>query len=239
MLAYQHDAAGKQVQGSIDLLLSAVLQGHRVKVMFDSITAEPDDVSIQGVHVSSVLISIVAKSSNDIRAFNASGIWDWRILTTTGTETTLRVNVGEYVEQGRTTGKKAVSWFIDTRPWVQVLVNSKTGSVLSGSKAALISAVQSGARVRYVLSVDPSTSDVSVHEADNLAVSGSEVSAAHIRSVSLSSRPMEVDFLSNPFWWFTQSTTTGKLDMSRWTVGEHESRGHISITTQITWFVNN
>ncbi|XP_052234620.1 uncharacterized protein LOC127847067 [Dreissena polymorpha] len=109
MLAYQHDASGKVVQGSLDLHRSAVLQGHRVKVMFDSITAEPDEVSIQGGHVSSVLINMVAKSSNDIRTFYASGIWDWRILTTTGTETTLQVNVCEYVEHGRTTEKKAVT----------------------------------------------------------------------------------------------------------------------------------
>ncbi|KAH3748728.1 uncharacterized protein LOC127847063 isoform X2 [Dreissena polymorpha] len=238
MLVYQHDAAGNRVQGSLDLLRSAVLQGHRVKVMFDSISAEPDEVSVQGGHVSSVLISMVVRSPNDIRAFNQSGMWDWRILTTTGTETTLKVNVGEYVEQGRTTGTKAVSWFIDSRPWVQVLVNSKTGSVLSGSKAALVSAVHSGARVRYVLSFDPSTSDVAVHEADNLAVSGSEVSAAHIRSVSLSSFPTEVKFQPKPYWWFTQSTTTGKVDMSRWTVGEHEGRGHTSATAQITWFAN-
>ncbi|KAH3748734.1 hypothetical protein DPMN_183184 [Dreissena polymorpha] len=119
------------------------------------------------------------------------------------------------------------------------MVNNKNGSVLSGSKAALLSAVQSGARVRYVLSFDPSTSDVSVHEADNLAVSGSEVSAVHIRSVSLSSLPTEVKFTPEPYWWFTQSTTTGNVDMSRWTVGEREDRGHSSNTAQTTWFVNH
>ncbi|XP_052234609.1 uncharacterized protein LOC127847062 [Dreissena polymorpha] len=238
MLAYQHDESGKEVNGSLDLLRSAVLRGHRVKVMFDSISAEPDEVSMQGGHVSAVLISMVAKSSNDIRAFNERGIWDWRILTTTGTETTLRVNVGGYAGQGRTTGKKAVSWFIDTHSWVQVLVNSKTGTVLSGSKAALISAVQSGARVRYVLRFDPSISDVLVLEADTLSVSGSEVSATHVRSVSLSSLPTEVEFQTEPYWWFTQSTSTGKVDMTRWKFGEYEARGQNSSSCDIEWFVN-
>ena len=44
--------------------------------------------------------------------------------------------------------------------------------------------------------------------------------------------------LSNTYWWFIMVNSRGVHDMSRWTVGAHQSRGHTQGTIAIDWFAD-
>ncbi|KAL4220826.1 hypothetical protein ACF0H5_019094 [Mactra antiquata] len=239
-LAYQHDASGNQVQGSLEFLRSAIKAGHRLKIVYgDRTSVEPDDINIRNGHVTAFIFRMIGKNPQNIKAFD-NGVWDWRMITTTGTETTLKVNYGEYIEQGRSNSNIEAKWFVDTRHWKQVLVNSNTGSIISGSKSDLIEAINAGSRVRYLLEF-PGKDTVAIKEADNLAISGNNVGAMHVRSVSKGSahgNNYEYRFAVEPYFYFTISSTTGKVDMSRWTVGNHQNRGHSNSQAKIKWFVN-
>ncbi|XP_052820043.1 uncharacterized protein LOC128245863 [Mya arenaria] len=241
-LAYQHDSAGNEFLGSLDKLRSAAERGHRVKLMIGDTSVEPEQVIVRGGHVNAMIISKVLKANSNIKEFDSTGVWDWSMVTTTGTQTTLKLRVGEATEtaDSRVITATAVTWFIDTRPWRKVLAHDKFGTVTSGSKVALTDAVKLGARVRYIMRFDGSDS-TTLQEADYIAIYGADVGANHVRSVSIEKTPgstVELRFQKNPYWWFTIAATTGYVDMSRWTVGEHTNRGHNSQTAAIEWFVN-
>ena len=236
-MAFKHDADGNLEDGSLELLRLAVETGHRIKVLIDgAITVQPDQVNVRNGHVNAQILSLVSKQ--DIKRFTDNVFWDWRVLTTTGRENTKYFNVGEYFSRGTTVKKKPMTWFIDTRTWNRVLVNSKNGTVLAGSKKALIDAISVGADVRYMLTFK---SNAILQEADNLEISADgNVGAMHVRSVSLrftGGSPYEVKFQRSPYWWFTIVSTSGKVDISRWTVGEHVNRRHTHLFVQTEWFV--
>jgi len=138
---------------------------------------EPDDVRIRGGHVTEMMLNKVLKKSNDIKIIDPAGVWDWGLISTTGTHRLLRLQLGAAVETtgSRATATKSAAWYIDTRPCVKVLEHSKTGEVTFGSKAALVEAVRKGAQVRYVMQFDSDTT--TIQEADNLAISGDNVGA--------------------------------------------------------------
>lgn len=237
-MAYKHDADGNLEDGSLELLRLAVETGHRIKLLIDgAITVEPDQINVRGGHINAEILSLVSKQ--DLKTFTDDVFWDWRVLTTTGTETSEYFNVGEYFNRGNTIKRKPMTWFIDTRTWNRVLVNDKDGTVLAGSKQQLIDAILLGAEVRYKLTF---TSNAITHQADNLEISADgNVGAMHVRSVSLKftpGSPHEVTFQNSPYWWFTIVSTTGKVDISRWTVGEHVNRRHTHLFVKVEWFVS-
>ena len=217
-LAYSNDENGNADQGSIAHLKSAIELGHRLRVIIDGVSIEPDDVRIRGGHVTAMMLNKVLKESNNIKIIDPAGVWDWGLISTTGTHRSLRLQLGAAVETtgSRATATKAAAWYIDTRPWVKVLEHSKTGEVTFGSKAALVEAVRKGAQVRYVMQFDSDTT--TIQEADNLAISGDNVGSMHVRSVSLqgvANSAAEFEFQPNPYWWFTIASTTGNVAMSR------------------------
>lgn len=237
-MAYKHDADGKLEDGSLELLRLAVETGHRIKVLIDgAITVEPDQINVRGGHINAEILSLASKQ--DLKTFTDDVFWDWRVLATTGTETSEYFNVGEYFNRGNTIKKKPMTWFIDTRTWNRVLVNDKDGKVLAGTKQKLIDAILLGAEVRYQLTF---RSNAIMHQADNLEISADgNVGAMHVRSVSLKFTPgsaYEVTFQNSPYWWFTIVSTTGKVDISRWTVGEHVNRRHTHLFVKVEWFVS-
>lgn len=236
-MAYKHDPEGNLEDGSLELLRLAVETGHRIKVLVDNaVTVEPDQVNVRGGHINAEILSLVSKK--DIKTFADDVFWDWRVLTTTGTEGAEWFNIGEYRNRGSMLSKKSMTWFIDTRTWNRVLVHDEYGTVLAGSKQRLISAIRSGADVRYKLTF---SSNSIIHQADNVEISADgNVGAMHVRSVSLKftpGSPYEVTFQNSPYWWFTIVSTSGKVDISRWTVGEHVNRRHTDLNVKVEWYV--
>jgi len=217
-VAYSHDEQGNEIQGSLEFLRAAVERGHRLKVMFAGISAEPDQIMIRGGHVTAMILSNVLKDGSNRKLFAAEGVWDWGLMSTTGTYRSLRLQIGAAVETSgsRVTSKRAAVWFIDTRSWIKVLAHSKTGVVTFGSKGTLLDAVGNGARVRYIMQFG--TDDNSIQEADNVAINNENIGAMHVRSVSITtaSSSSEYEFQARPYWWFTIAASTGDVAMSRY-----------------------
>ena len=141
-----------------------------------------------------------------------------------------RYEVGSQTHVGTTNESESITWYADVREWQHVLTTNETGSVSSGSKAVLVHAVRNGAELRYKTNEEGYSV---VRQADNIGVSGEDVGAMHVRSISSSFS----GFHSNPYWYFTIVSTTGRRDASRWTVGAHQDQGHTENKVNVDWFV--
>lgn len=64
--------------------------------------------------------------------------------STTGDVETVRYSIGSTENIGYSADKKSTTWFVESRSWSKVLSTSGTGSVARGSKASLITALQTG-----------------------------------------------------------------------------------------------
>ena len=236
---FSHDASGNQLSGTRQALTSALMSGHRVRFQipgWNYYTAEADNLSVRNGHVTAQALKHVSKSG--LTGFQNDAYWYWLMVSTTGTVRATRYNVGEHKHRGDSTDKLTVKWFIDTRPWKQVLSNDRSGNVLSGSRSTLVQAVRAGADVRCV---QGNNVQGYVYKAQNLAVSGNHVAAQAVSHVSMKSapNPNEMMIQPNAYWWFTIVSTTGLREMSRWTVGAHVDRRHTADKVGQKWFVNN
>ena len=237
---FLHDGSGKRLSGSRQALTSALLSGNRVRFQipeWNYYTAEADNLSVRNGHVTAQALKHVSKAG--LTGFQNDAYWYWLMVSTTGTVRATRYNVGEHKHRGDSTNKLKVKWFVDTRPWEQVLSSDPSGNVVSGSRSNLVQAVRGGADVRCVQGNEVQGY---AYKAQNLAVSpdGNHVSAQTLNHVSMQSapNPNEVMIQPNAYWWFTIVSTTGLREVSRWTVGEHVDRGHTSDKVGQRWFVN-
>jgi len=113
-------------------------------------------------------------------------------------------------------------------PWQLAFHNDASGNVLSGSKASLVSAVLSGARVRVVIGTSYSA------EADNVNAYSNQVFAQLLQHVSKASWDK---FQNNAYWWWVIVSTDGLMQMTRYSVGSNTHRGTNSRKTNIKWYV--
>ena len=99
---------------------------------------------------------------------------------------------------------------------------------MSGSKASLVSAVLSGARVRVLIGTSYGT------EADNVHVYNNQVFAQLLQHVSKASWDK---FQNNAYWWWAIVSTDGLMQMTRYNVGSSTHRGTNIGRTSLKWFV--
>ncbi|KAL5012958.1 hypothetical protein ScPMuIL_011509 [Solemya velum] len=235
-LAYKHDNQGTAVEGSLDYLRDAVVKGHRVRVLMGAYSIEADGLTVRNGHVNAQLLASISRSGFESYADNV--YWFWQVIATTGSVRTYRYRIGSNTNVGDSSGKTSIAWYIDTRYWKPVLSHTENGTVTHGSKLELVNAAQNGAMVRYALKF-PGDQRVHVLQADNIAINGDDINAQSARSVSQSNvGTYEVALKSNPYWFFTLSSSTGTVAISRWTVGLHDSRGNSITNAAIDWFVN-
>ena len=237
---FSHDANGQQMYGSRHKLTSALMSGHRVRFQIPAwnyYTAEADNLSVRNGHVTAQALKHVSKKG--LTGFQNDAYWFWLMVSTTGTVRATRYNVGEHKRRGDSTYKLKVKWFADTRHWTHVLSNDKSGNVLSGSRSTLVQAVRAGADVRCV---QGHRVHGYAYKAQNLAVSpdGNHVATQTVNQVSIKPAPNRSEMMIQPnaYWWFTIVSTTGLREMSRWTVGAHQDRGHTADKVGQKWFVN-
>lgn len=149
MLAYQHDDKGIALDGSFHFLRSAVLDGHRVKLVMVDYSIEADNLVIRSNTISSQLLGHVSK--DNAGHFSNESYWFWNHVTTFGEGETIRYFVGSIandVSSNYTTGAK---WFIDTRHWKHVLSTSEYGIATFGSKSDLVQYIRTGSKLRCVV----------------------------------------------------------------------------------------
>ncbi|CAC5398771.1 unnamed protein product [Mytilus coruscus] len=242
-LAYEHDKQGQAIDGSLEFLRSAILVGKRVRLVYSDNTygIEADQLVIRNGHVTAQVLGHVSKAN--LQKFQNNAYWYWQNVATTGNVETIRYNVGSHTSRGSSNDRQATKWFIDSRPWVHAYSNSETGTTTHGSKASLIQGVKAGKMLRFTIKSanQPNNDYIAVFNADNadLSPDGIDLGAQHIRSIGLTREGLyNVAFGSKPFWNFMIATTAGKVDETRWTVGEHQSQGHINSNSAIDWFVS-
>lgn len=124
-------------------------------------------------------------------------------------------------------------WSCRTRP---TYCNQRSGWRECGDLSTLTHAVQRGANVKAAYLTTGYVSGFT-----NIAISGDGQSLAgqypwHVSQTNVGNH---IEYQRNPYWWATIWSTTGRLEMSRWNVGEHSSRGHDHENTAMQWFVDS
>ena len=236
-LAYSHSSSGSEIDGSLELLIGAVLAGKRVRVKFrDSYVVEADNLYVRNGHVSAQLLGHLSK--NTMYKFQNDVYWYWQIASTTGDVETVRYNIGSTTNRGNSADKTAIEWYIESRQWKKVLTTTDNGTVSRGSKANLIKAVKSGSQLRLV--VHENANSLSVIDADNIAIENSEVAAQSIRYISDENGTGSIPrrFKSPPYWKFTLTSTDGKQRVVWWRVGEHSSLPATTGNYVVDWIVD-
>lgn len=237
---YSHDSSGSQVSGSLAELVQAIEDGHRVKVMFENMFMEVDNCRVIEGHVSAQLVSRVSKS--DISSIEANTSWAFVILNTKGTVKTytLLVSDSSTPAPGFSNVTLAITWYVDTRTWVQLMATDASGNIISGSKTMIRDAVTSGADLRVGIKIPVDTvpgqqflkvDNVRLYSSDD--TSGQSVRA--LNEVYLGSSEVELDAI--PFWSFRIMATTGTVSTIGATVGKlQETRNSQFDPSEMVWF---
>lgn len=250
-LAYQHDGNGNPVQGSFQFLKSALENGHRIKAVFApngtfDRSIEPDMTIIIGREngtesINAMNLNNVSKDS--LLSINDDTFWFWQIyIRTTGRVTVYTWDVGRNTTpEGNFDFNADVKWFIDTRTYISKYANDDVGNTVSGTKQDLVDSIFAGAdiRLKFDLPVSPPVVfETILVTPDQLKITQPNNT---LQITSIEVRASDANPSSNPnssVWWFNMATTTGKLDVSRWTVGAFEDRGHNSFPSNMNWFVS-
>ena len=237
-LVFAHDKRGVAKSGSRADLVTAIRNGARVRVQIPSYrTAEADNLSIRNGHVTAQLLKRLSERNLTRIADDTS--WYWQMISTTGKVMTTLYKVGEHQHVSTTSSYQEIRWFIDTKPWTLIYSHDAQGRSLQGSERDVVRAVQSGAAIRGHYASSPN--DSYAFSFQNLRIHGDHVSGQHLNHVSVKNSPTsqyEMQLQPNAYWWFVIFTTQGRMEMSRWSVGEHTSRGHNVITMGVKWFAN-
>lgn len=231
---FENGPNGESLFGDRNDLIQAALTGSSVKIIADKsyMTSVQNLRPVNGQLMAQALFQI----STSNRKFQDDAYWMFVLASTTGHWYMSRYNVGEHVSRGDNETKYGMEWFIrrpcDGRSVLRVLPD---GTIAHGSKRAAISAVRNGYPIRLT-----SMKTGYTFPADNLEVAGNEVA---VQSLWHLSQKYSVDkqrliFQEKAYWLFTMWATTGKKQMSRWTVGSHESRGRTEDSASTEWFVD-
>jgi len=228
-LVYQVDANGNRVFGNKQALLGAILAGARVRVGFLGFKyyAEADNAYVHAGHAHVELLQHVSKAS--WKTFDNDAYWWWNMVSTNGQRNVIRYNVGSTKNRGNSKYKEASIWYIKSAS-SPVYSDDKTGKVTKGSIQALKNSVLNGREIHVV------TNGYYSFPLQTLNFDSSKVGGQSLNHISKTYPGNSISFQSNPYWWFTMISTGGKRDMSRWSVGSHEDRGHSVDLVDNQWF---
>ena len=203
--------------------------------MIDKYSTEADNVHVLGHHVFAQLLQHVSKASWN--KFQDNAYWWWVIMSTNGNMEMTRYNVGSNIHRGTSSKKVSIWWYVQTSTFVPTpsFSHLADGSSVQGNLSHLVKSAKSGYEIRCV------TAKKYAFPLQNVAINSqgvSFVSGQNVDSISIKTNGNLIQFQSNVYWWFSVVTTRGLRDMSRWTIGIHQSRGHNQDTVANEWFVD-
>jgi hypothetical protein len=76
-------------------------------------------------------------------------------------------------------------------------------------------------------------------DAEFLWIKNNIVYAQNNNSVSVEFKEDDLIFQDDSYYWMFIVNTKGERDMIRWSVGEHELKGHNQDKVAVKWFVKN
>ena len=150
--------------------------------------------------------------------------------------------LGNHTALSETKTSAVVSWFVDTRPWSQLLLRTNK-IVTSGHVRDVADAVRDGAAVRLRIHHLSDDGDIFV-PAVNLKIqkanSGETVTSAQIiRHLSdEESGDVEMRLQEHLTWWMTTLDTTGVMSLSAWNTARKAKHFEITLNPEIEWFAN-
>ncbi|XP_033743577.1 uncharacterized protein LOC117329653 [Pecten maximus] len=231
-LAFVHSATGTEISGNIGNLKAHILIGRRVRVLFDSYTMEADNIFISNNNI--ITAQFLSQMDTQQPMVFSDGHWKWVRISTDGSFLTDIYEMGSSTKISNSAMSSGASWFVQRREWIQMLVTSSNGTVVQGTKTALVEAIRQGSSLRCVIHFE--TNDTLVFTADNIEISNDgNVAAQLFRYIQFSDDKFGT-FV--PYWRIMLMCTTGKLQESRWTVGEHVKRGENVYDVGTHWFVD-
>ena len=118
--------------------------------------------------------------------------------------------------------------------WKLAYAHDKDGNRTAGDVEALIDAIKNGQAVRMVFEDQDGYYSM---EAEALWVRDGIVYAQNNSQVSASFQGKVLRFQDDSYYWMIVVSTLGDLDMIRWGVGQHVSRGHTNDKAAVKWFV--
>lgn len=163
---YSHDTFGRGIPVSLNMLVESVLAGKRVRVKINLYITDADNLYVRNGHVSALLLGQFSKTSACTCNFSTNVNWIWQIASTTGDVETVRYHIESTINRLSSNDKESITWFVESRPWSNVLTTSSSGIATYGSKAELNSVLQRGCPLRLV--VHEEENSYSITEADNI-----------------------------------------------------------------------
>ncbi|OWF38053.1 hypothetical protein KP79_PYT12806 [Mizuhopecten yessoensis] len=230
--AFMHSDNGIQISGSVESLEAHILVGRRVRVLFDSYTMEADNVLISNTRL--ITAQFLSQMDTSTSMTFSAGYWKWVRISTDGSFFTDIYQMGSSTKVSSSVTSITASWFVERRGWNRILVTSPNGTVMEGSKTDLVLEIRHGSRLRCAVVFD--INDTLVFTADNIEIhSDGNVAAQMFRYLQFDDGTLGS---SVPYWRIMLVCTTGKLQESRWTVGEHVKRGEVLHDVTTYWFVD-
>lgn len=223
--------------------MAAVSSGARVRVFIESFleggftttsrySTETDNLSIQGCHVHAQLLQNVSKAGWD--AFQDDAYWWWLIVSTEGAVHSIGCYVGANTLHGGSNSCASIKWFVKPVLSSAVYSNDKKGNSVAGSLTTLRTAIQNGYDIRGFSNKDYSFPMQTI----TILSDAGYMAGQTVDHISQKQSSGLLRFQSNPYWWLTIVTTEGERDMSRWTVGTHQSQGHTNDKVATDWFAD-
>lgn len=119
-LLYAHDCGGEPTAGDLNLLIEAIRNGHRVRMLIEfkhknqEYITEAENIWIKNNTVFAQNTSLVSVSFHrDKLSFHEDSYHCMMVVSTKGDLDTIRWSVGEHKKRGHTQDKVAVKWFVD------------------------------------------------------------------------------------------------------------------------------
>jgi len=122
--------------------------------------------------------------------------------------------------------------------WVLTYENDGLGNSVDGDIMLLVKAIREGADVKVMIP-RYGNEDMIFNCESTYIVAGNIVACQNTSVISVDgSHGLNFGFQDNAYNWYVMLNTEGKIDMSRWLVGEHTLHpyGHTQSTTGIKWF---
>ncbi|XP_061188254.1 uncharacterized protein LOC133196360 [Saccostrea echinata] len=230
---------GEEIYGKKRNLVDHIMTGSDIRFSLDdgSYVSSIQSASLSGDENVCVQ-ALFHVSKNGPFNFQSNAYWWFLMVCTTGNTHMSRWSVGAHVDRGQTKTTYAVTWFArkfscQTQP---LYCNQMSGWRECGDISLLTEAMQNGAGFKAVYL---NTGYVSGFTNVQLSNNGQSLAGQYPWHISQTNVGNRIEYQPNAYWWATIWSTSGRLEMSRWNVGEHVSRGHTNENAPMQWFVDN
>ncbi|XP_067676506.1 uncharacterized protein [Haliotis asinina] len=234
---YSTFGKGTLKSGSVDKLISSILQGNAISVTQKEKVVFPvqniqifntgcgGNTTISAEHI----WSVSQRGVGNHLEFQRNAYWWFLILNTAGTRTMSRWNLGSHTARGQSQDKVALDWFVDPC-WVPIHNCSDPVSDSLWTKSNLQRLVEAGHNVRVKFGN-------TVVAAESIRLTEKQVT---VQSISSLARADSKTFASNLNWEFRVLSTNGSVRTYRPLVGSSSTNplGYTVDRQEMTWYVD-